>query len=327
MWTLGNPYESGVELFPPRSALPTMDDPETGDRGVVEALDPQEAFDLVGHEIRLSIVRELAAADGSLSFGDLYDRVAVDDSGQFNYHLGKLVEAFVAHVDDSDGSDGGYRLTTAGRRVVGAVLSGGFTARFDADPVGVDGSCSRCGGDLEARFADERVRITCVDCAFVETAPEIPGGVVAEWPRERIGEVVARWSARVGHSAVLGFCPLCDGPLDRGVALPEEDAAPDWFDGAFADCVVVNDCQRCGHWWHSAFALAAWHHPTVAAFLHERGVDLRREGWWTYEWFDPGAGTVTAHDPLRVDLTLAVDGDRRTFTFDRAVELTDESAD
>lgn len=297
------------------------DQSEEGGSPVVEPLDPEAAFDLLGQEIRLSIVRELGAAEKSLAFSELYERTDVDDTGQFNYHLGKLVDRFVADTDE------GYRLTAAGHRVVGAVVSGGFTAQFDGDPVPVEGACSQCGASLEAQFAEQQVEIVCRSCEFVETTPELPGGLVAAWSRENIGTVIARWSARQTVSASLGLCPLCDGPLTRSLALPDEEAAPEWFSGEFVACLVVNDCDRCHYWWHSVLPITAQFHPTVEAYLYDHGIDPRREPWWVHDWFDIDVATVESRDPLRVAVPMDVEGDHRTFVFDREVTLVADRAE
>lgn len=288
---------------------------DDGETWVVEPLDPEAAFDLLGQEIRLSIVRELGAAEEPLVFSDLYERADVEDTGQFNYHLGKLVDRFVADTEE------GYRLTAAGHRVVGAVVSGGFTAQFEGDPVPVDGTCSQCGASLKAQFDAERVEIVCTECEYVETTPELPGGLVAAWPDGEMGTVIARWAARRSLSASLGLCTLCDGPLTQSLALPEEEAAPEWFTAEFAECVVVNDCDRCHYWWHSVLPITAQFHPTVEAYLYDHGIDPRREPWWVHDWFDVDVATVESWDPLRVAVPMDVEENHRTFVFDREVTL------
>lgn len=76
-------------------------------------------FSLLGEEIRVRILEELAAArrtdSGGLSFSTLRERVGVEDSGRFNYHLGRLAGRLV------EKDDGVYALTPAGRRLVGSL--------------------------------------------------------------------------------------------------------------------------------------------------------------------------------------------------------------
>jgi len=76
--------------------------------------DVTDALDVLGNEIRVSILRELAEADGPLSFTELRQRAGVRDTGKFNYHLKKLCSYFVREAD------GGYELGHAGSRVVSA---------------------------------------------------------------------------------------------------------------------------------------------------------------------------------------------------------------
>ncbi|ELZ27702.1 hypothetical protein C475_07270 [Halosimplex carlsbadense 2-9-1] len=76
--------------------------------------DPAEAFDVLGDETRLSILRALADAEEPLSFTRLRERCGVADSGRFSYHLRRLCEYFVRETE------GGYELGHAGGRVIAA---------------------------------------------------------------------------------------------------------------------------------------------------------------------------------------------------------------
>lgn len=99
--------------------------------------DVTDALEVLGNEIRMGILRELAEADGSLAFSELRKRVGVHDSGKFNYHLTKLCSYFVRETAD------GYELGHAGTRVIAAA---------DPHPVGETGggepetdTCPVCG--------------------------------------------------------------------------------------------------------------------------------------------------------------------------------------
>ncbi|WP_135826007.1 winged helix-turn-helix domain-containing protein [Halorussus ruber] len=76
--------------------------------------DVTDALEVLGNEIRVSILRELAEADGPLSFTELRERSGVRDTGKFNYHLKKLCSYFVREAE------GGYELGHAGSRVIAA---------------------------------------------------------------------------------------------------------------------------------------------------------------------------------------------------------------
>jgi hypothetical protein len=109
-----------------------MSDPESGRVG---RLTPEEAFSVLGNELRLTILRTLREADGA-TYSELKTGVGVADSGRFNYHLTKLVGHFVARTE------GGYRLRTPGEQVVQAIDAGMFDEDDDGSywptEIGVD---------------------------------------------------------------------------------------------------------------------------------------------------------------------------------------------
>jgi DNA-binding transcriptional ArsR family regulator len=96
------------------------------------------ALAALGNEHRIRILRALAAADEPLSFSELRQRVGIDDTGRFNYHLNELCGRFVR-----DGK-AGYELGYTGERVV--------LAATDLDPEAATtaedsngGNCPVCG--------------------------------------------------------------------------------------------------------------------------------------------------------------------------------------
>lgn len=94
--------------------------------------DLTDSLAVLGNEIRMSILRELADADGVLSFTELRERVDIRDSGKFNYHLKKLCEYFVRETD------GGYELGHAGTRII--------AVGYEDSVIETDGRCL-CGED------------------------------------------------------------------------------------------------------------------------------------------------------------------------------------
>ena len=77
-------------------------------------------FDLLGDDTRFRIVQALHAADdgGPLPFSRLQERVDVEDSGRFNYHLTRLQGVLVVKRED------GYALTGTGRAFAALVGPG-----------------------------------------------------------------------------------------------------------------------------------------------------------------------------------------------------------
>ena len=295
------------------------DDPNAPGEVVVERLSPGEAFGVVSHKTRLRVLEVLNETDEPLAFADLRRRVGADDPSGFNYHLGKLAGRFVQNTDE------GYELADPGGRIVGAVLSGGYTKAMDADPVPVDGTCTECGGSLEARFHEDGVRVVCIECGFAFTDPEIPAGALEGVVREQVPMVVDRWLKRVHAAAEHGFCPNCDGRLDRRVTLPSDDGSPEWLTGEDLDVTVIYDCRRCGTAWQSIVPYAVFTHSAIIAFHYDHDIDLRETPDWNLDWPRAGAATVMSADPLRIDLAITLDGETRVFTFDENLDVVTNS--
>ncbi|WP_435332977.1 winged helix-turn-helix domain-containing protein [Haloarchaeobius sp. TZWWS8] len=306
---------------------------------VIEQLPPDEAFELLGHETRFRILEELGDADGNLSFSELRERVGVRDTGQFNYHLGKLTGRFVTKAepddgdtggDDDDGSEhddeiGGYHLTGAGRQVVGAVLSGGYTKAMDAETVEMNATCLDCGEPMELAFETDSVRVTCTDCGMQFTDVEVPAGVLEGYGPDAAAAVVDRWLKRHLGIASLGFCPTCHGQLARRLQVPADPDAPDWLpDDDEFEVVSRAECRRCSQNWYSDLGAALLSHPAIVAFHHEHGVDVRSRPMWDHEWLSTKTADVVQREPLRVELALSLDDERLVLTVDRDLQIVEE---
>ena len=125
----------------------------------VEHQSPEAVFGLLGDDTRVAILRALGERpDRPVAFGDLRERTGVRDSGQFNYHVGKLRGTFVRKTDD------GYELTHAGRQIVGAMYAGTYTASATIDPITVEAACPLCANDIRITYADEVVAMACTGC-------------------------------------------------------------------------------------------------------------------------------------------------------------------
>lgn len=111
---------------------------------------PADALQVLGNEIRIAILRELAEAEQSLPFSELRERVGLSDPGKFHYHLSKCCEYFVRQTD------GAYELGPAGTRVIAATDPGaptdGGRDESTATPIEPE-ECPVCGEpDCEKLF-------------------------------------------------------------------------------------------------------------------------------------------------------------------------------
>ncbi|MFD1644292.1 DUF7351 domain-containing protein [Haloarchaeobius litoreus] len=285
---------------------------------VIERLPPDEAFGLVAHETRVRVLEALLDAAEPLSFSELNDRVGMRDTGQFNYHLGKLTDRFVEERDD------GYALTREGARVGGAILSGGYTKGIDADPVQMDAPCLDCGSSMTATFDESRVDITCPDCGEDFAQVEVPPGALYDCTPEEAVDVAHRWAIRNHSTAELGFCTRCDGRMDRWVIDGESDDSPDWLVEGRFEAFVRYDCERCGSGWFTDVGLALLSHPAVVAFHYDHGIDTRETRLWELEWVSADASTVVGRDPLRVAVSVTLDDETLTLTVDDGLSVLDE---
>jgi len=268
-------------------------------------VDPAEAFGVVASETRLDILEALwRAEDRPVSFSVLHDSVELRDSAQFNYHLQQLTDQFVVKTDD------GYDLRHAGAQVVRAVRAGTFTRQPDIDPFAVEGACTRCGGGLEARYADEQFRIECVDCGKSHGEYEFPpGGLVDRTP----GEVATAFDERVRHLHCLaadGVCPACAGRIHTEIVRG-------------GDCCLdislraEHVCERCRNELCSPVGLVLLDESVVSAFYEDHGIDLSARPYWTLPWcVDDGYTDVRSSDPWRVAVTVPLADERLTVVLD-----------
>lgn len=245
-----------------------------------------EAFALLGHETRLSILLALweeynpHAADNAVPFSKIFDRVDHDDRGNVSYHLKKLQGQFV----EQDGKRAGYELRESGHKLVRAVIAGAGVQDIELGPVEVGRVCPFCGASTTISYRDGVVIHACSECegaaeretrteGFLSAVPFDPAGLAGRTPAEvRAAAEVA--ALRQVQSLFEGVCPSCSG------------AVKGWLE-CCADHDPTGSCGTCGkqfgawarfrcrtcknHSTASPKSLALLH-PAVIAFYESRGV-------------------------------------------------------
>jgi hypothetical protein len=285
-------------------------------------LPPSAAFALLGNETRVSILEALWEARGEagtpIPFSALFDRVDYDDSGNFNYHLDRLVGHFVRRVD------GGYELRSAGEHVVRAVLAGAITSDPSFGPTEIDAHCPYCGATVEAWYEDETFTARCTVCpGAVGTGSEHPPGTFLRYevpPAALRGRTPAEVlsAAHVLYDAKLtafleGVCPECGAVADRSMDVcPDHDVSGD---GSCAACGSRHEvwvdavCRNCRY----ARRFVAWFAvattPAVVSFFHEHGapwnrVPFAKLTWENAHYVDAISESLDSTDPLRVRVTI-----------------------
>lgn len=120
--------------------------------------------------MRAEILRVLGEdPNEGLSFSEFRERVEMDVySGQFDYHLQKLVGHFVGRTDD------GYEIHAARLALYRDIRAGRFNRRPELDPFAVGFECYYCRTAVEASSEDSSFRLRCPDCEHVYTHTMLP---------------------------------------------------------------------------------------------------------------------------------------------------------
>lgn len=261
---------------------------------------PEDAFALLSDETRIAIIRALGATpDESLSFSTLRERANVTDSGQFNYHLRKLIGSFVRQTDEDE-----YELTYAGTRVIGAIFSGTFNQRGTPTSFEFDATCAVCGSSLEAQYEHERVTIACPTCDDQISSFGFPPGAFENRTREELPQAFDGWIRAYLSTVRRSFCLNCTGRIHGSITDESEYLLEDQEVG------IEHVCERCDERSTSSIGAYLLSHPEVVAFHHDHGIDLNETPFWELPWLREKNATVLSSDPWCVRLALELDGDR-----------------
>lgn len=275
-----------------------------------DCVPPADAFSIIGNETRLSVLEALWQLDTPARFSDVRAEVGMRDSAQFNYHLGELTDQFVEKTDE------GYRLRTAGERVVQAVLAGSFT-EHPRRKIDIDDPCVECGAPLSARYADEQLTIECTDCGHGHGEYSFPPGGLHD---RSDAEVLEAFNQRVRHLHCLskdGVCPACNGRTETRIER-EEDCC------LGSELTATHVCHQCAHELCSAIGLGLLDQSPVVGFYREHGIELSETPYWRLEWCvssDPV--TVLSEDPWRLRVDVELEGDELQVTLDGDLSIVE----
>ncbi|MFB6228722.1 MAG: ArsR/SmtB family transcription factor [Halobacteriales archaeon] len=274
----------------------------------IERRPPKEVFGLLGNETRIEILYALDESPGEpVSFSELHEEVGTRDSGQFNYHLGKLADHFVRKTED------GYELTVAGTGVVGALRAGRYTADVSIDPIELDDPCPRCGGTIRIAYEEEYVQTRCVDCDDWGSQFTVPPGTIEQFDREELPEAFDRWLGTTVERTVSGFCPNCSGRLE-GALEPDSDRVQ----GAAADF----DCDQCGVVAKINPVALLYFHPAAVSFYYDHGIDVRSTPSWELDRRSDQSIERLESDPFRIRVEIDIDDERLVATIDETATIT-----
>ncbi len=279
--------------------------------GAADDVDAREAFDLLGHDIRLEILLALledwlAAHTKPKSYAELMDAVGMEDSGKFNYHLDKLRGVYVRQVED------GYVPTASATALYRAVLAHRPTDSVAVDQTLSTATCPACGAEPQLRYDRGFVTVDCPDCSEWEgfTYPFPQNG----FERHNSEQLLAAVSERVRHEVGLartGQCPACAGPTTVDLR-PEQVEDDGWIELACDSCTFVVGVDPL---------TALLTDDRVGAALREIGLDPLG-----HDWERPDSQpSVSSRDPPRLSVTVT--GPSGTVTLTLTGDLEFEAID
>lgn len=289
----------------------------------LDGLSPDEAFAVLGNEIRLDIIRvlwhagavhefdDVSDAAETMSFSELRRQVDVDDNGQFNYHLSKLAPLFVRQTDD------GYRLSGAGKQIARTVIavSGPEYVDFSAD-LGQD--CPLCGAPMTATYEDQWLRIRCTECDGL-FGDETPAGAVflSSYPAAGLSDRTSDEAVATGFYRCMmdiaymmrDVCRECAGSISASVSVCEahrtEEGGPCPTCGTRFPVWAEQRCDTCGFAKRLPVEPFVLGLTPVIGFLDDQGIDALAPSFdEIVDLLRSRVETTVTEEPFRVLVTI-----------------------
>ncbi|NHN47929.1 helix-turn-helix transcriptional regulator [Halostella sp. JP-L12] len=306
----------------------------------LDGLSPDEAFAVLGNEIRLDIIRVLWHADAArryddvsdsaetISFSELRRRVGLDDNGQFNYHLSQLAPHFIRQTDD------GYRLSGAGKQIARTVIavSGGEDVDFSTD---LEQDCPLCNAPMTVAYEDQWIRISCTECdgVFGDKAPEgsvffssyPAAGVTDRSPDEALATGFYRCMLDISYM-MRDVCRECAGSISASVSVCDahqfQDGKPCPTCGTRFPVWTEQRCDTCGFAKRLPVEPFVLTLSPVVGFLDDEGIDALAPDFDEILGFlQTDVETTVTEDPFRVSVTIEGEEESLSVTLDDGMNV------
>ncbi|APW98414.1 transcriptional regulator [Halobiforma lacisalsi AJ5] len=283
-----------------------------------------EVFGALADDIRVNILRFLRThPEETASFSTLQDATGVEDSGRFNYHLGKLTDRFVRK------SEAGYELTQAGKHVVGSIESGRYTTSGEIEPIELTDPCRFCGETQQLSYCDEVVTVECTSCSATYEFV-VPPAVFAHCDDTDVPRLASRHLRTTIQRQYAGFCVFCNGRLARTVKSTDEfDSSPIRSDEQLEEtehpgtATVEFDCQQCGATAYSSVSDVLLEHPSVIGFYNDHAIDVHERYCWSFPAFDDVDMTAPDESRDTFEITYHCEGESLSLTVDDHLSVLD----
>lgn len=211
------------------------------------------------------------------TFSELRERVGVEDTSRFSYHLDELQNGFIRKVD------GQYRPRVAALEIVSAIRSGTFGDDTVAiDQRQTDYECPHCEEGLVATYQDHQLYVGCPTHGAAIAYPTPPRALTGRTLEEVIDLSFQKHACDV-RLLRDGVCPHCWSTAS--LSFPRE-SVPDSYlltDVTYATAT----CDACWLSYPIPVAHTVLGHPAV-------------ETLYTEHRFGPTDAQIGPHDLARV---------------------------
>ena len=308
----------------------------------LDGLAPDEAFTILGNEIRLEIIRVLwqtGAAfeydDGSnavepVAYSELQDQVDVDDNGKLNYHLSKLTPHFVRRTED------GYRLSSAGKQIARTVIAVSSAERVDFSQA-LDQDCPLCGAAVAVTYEDQWLRVRCTECGglFGDQAPtgtlfltNYPvAGLSTRTRKQALAAGLYRCALDITY-LMYGICRECGGPISSSVTVCDghdvKDGQPCDTCGTPFPVWADMKCDTCGFAKRLPVEMYAIGLVLATELTSNPELDIDSPTVdEAIELLQTNVETDVSTEPLRISLRIKVETTAFTLTLDNEMNIVD----
>lgn len=302
------------------------------------AVTPDEAFNLIGNDVRAEILRALSderGGDGTpptLSFSELRSRVDSEvDSSRFNYHLQQLVGRFVERREDGhsqlvdsvvDPDEGGYALRPEGTMLTRTIRAETATGEATLPRTALDLDCYFCDGTVEATYENALFKIQCADCEYLYEYDLTPPGVL-DGDAETAISNASEYNRAVRLAFARGVCPLCGNGVGTTFVAPSETGYPR---PDRREACINRSCDHCGRIDILRVGEALLADPGLLSFCHGHGLDATTMPIWRLEFAITDRNvTVRSTDPWEVAFRLTLDGDTLELVVDDELNVIERS--
>ncbi|NEU56107.1 helix-turn-helix transcriptional regulator [Halorussus sp. MSC15.2] len=275
----------------------------------VESAEASDAFEALGNEVRMSVLRTLVGDSGegdelvsgrTMTFSELFEASPADTTAGFAYHLRQLTDLFLEAEDDE------YALTYAGLQVARAISAGTYTDRVSFGPVATGDPCPLCeSGELAAVCEANYVTVACEDCERAVLTLPFPPSARRDRDPERLLDAFDRHHRHRLSVMSDGVCPECAATMDAVLAAPPESVTEQLPETGGDRAQVRLDCRQCGCRLRAPVTLAVLEHPAVVSLFHDHALNVRDRPIWNVgeEWRE----TVVSDDPWCVRVSAELD--------------------